>query len=268
MSLATPSRGKPQSIGRSSRRQHHTTAFHVNTCPLHKLVLTPISLMPTPNNPFSFDNDADDGEGDWQEMPIVKEDDFVSGLDEEDQRKYHYVPKKAVSHAHTHSGGNATGNLIDVDGQGTQWRSKTEQDENEYTRLRGDEEEDADEVHLRTRYLFNEDTAMTPLGQMQATKKMLTEAQRIAYVGLCALTAKEMMEKQKNARRKEFKDSIHSVELWALKVMGRLYYHMDLEIAGILSVILTLSLLDERYTLTYIHRAEDDRQPCAAWCTS
>lgn len=220
--------------------------------------------MPTPINPFSFDDDADDGEGDWQEMPIVKEDDHVSGLDKEDRRKYHYVPKKTESHAHSHSWGNATGNLIDVDNQGTQWRSKTEENESEYTRLRGEEEEDVDEVHLRTRYLFDEDTAMTPLGQMQATKKMLTEAQRIAYVGLCALTAREMMQQQKDARRKELKDAIQGMELWTLKVMGRLYYHMDLEIAGILSVILALFLLGERYTLTYIHRAKDDRQPCVA----
>lgn len=195
----------------------------------------------TPKNPFSFDDDAnDDDEGGWQEMPVVKEDEFAGGLDEEDQRKYHYVPKKSPSYCQSHSGGNATGNLIDFDDEGTQWRSKAEQNENEYTRLRVDEEDDADEVHLRTRYLFDEDKAMTPLGQMQTTKKMLTEAQRIAYVGLCALTAKEMVQKQKNARRKEFKDAIHSMELWALKVKGRLYYHMDLEIAGILFVIIPL----------------------------
>ncbi|KAH0837780.1 hypothetical protein J3R83DRAFT_5959 [Lanmaoa asiatica] len=187
--------------------------------------------MPTPNNPFSFGDDAEDDEGGWQEMPVVKEDEFAGGFDEEDQRKYHYVPKKVVSHAHSHSCGNATGNLIDFDDQGSQWRSKTEQNENEYTRLRADEEDEADEVHLRTQYLFDEDKAMTPLGQMQTTKKMLTEAQRIAYVGLCALTAKEMVQKQKNVRRKELKNSIHSMELWALKVMGRLYYHMDLETA-------------------------------------
>ncbi len=33
---------------------------------------------------------------------------------------------------------------------------------------------------------------MTPLNQMQATKNLLTEAQQIAYVGLCALTSREM----------------------------------------------------------------------------
>ncbi|KAG9308953.1 hypothetical protein JVU11DRAFT_11255 [Chiua virens] len=186
--------------------------------------------MSTLNNPFSFDADPDDDEGGWQEMPVVK-DEFAGGLDEEDQRKYHYVPKKSASHSHSDSSGNATGDLIDFDDKGTQWRTKTEQNESEYTRLRGDEEDEADEVHLRTRYLFDEDKAMTPLGQMQTTKKMLTEAQRIAYVGLCALTAKEMVQAMKNTRKKELKDAIHSMELWALKVMGRLYYHMDLETA-------------------------------------
>ncbi|KAF9225184.1 DUF726-domain-containing protein [Gyrodon lividus] len=179
----------------------------------------------TPNGPFSFD---DDDEGGWQEMPVVKEDEFASGLDEEDQKKYHYVPKKSSSKAGT---GNATGNLIDFDDEGVEWRSKAEQNENEYTRLRVDEEDEADEVHLRTLYLFDEDKAMTPLSQMQTTKNMLTEAQRIAYVGLCALTAKEMVQKQKTVQRKELKESVQNMELWALKIMGRLYYHMELETA-------------------------------------
>ncbi|KIJ66609.1 hypothetical protein HYDPIDRAFT_86273 [Hydnomerulius pinastri MD-312] len=182
---------------------------------------------PPPINPFSFDDDDD--EGGWQEMPVVKEDEFAGGLDEEDQKKYHYVPKKSAS---SRTGaGNATGDLIDFDEEGAEWRSKAEQNENEYTRLRINEEDETDEVHLRTRYLFDEDKAMTPLGQMQTTKNMLTEAQRIAYVGLCALAAKEMVQKQKITQRKELKASIQSLELWALKIMGRLYYHMELETA-------------------------------------
>ncbi|KAF8902239.1 hypothetical protein CPB84DRAFT_875384 [Gymnopilus junonius] len=70
---------------------------------------------------------------------------------------------------------------------------------------------------------------MTPLSQMQATKNLLTEAQRIAYVGLCALTTREMVQSLKAAKRKELKTSIQNMELWALKIMGRLYYHMELE---------------------------------------
>jgi len=181
-----------------------------------------------PTNPFSFDDDDEEG---WQEMPVIKEDDFGGGLDEEDQKKYHYMPssKKPLQSAST--AGNATGNLIDFDDEGVEWRSKTDQNENEYTRLRVNEEDEADEVHLRTRYLFDEDKAMTPLSQMQATKNMLTEAQRIAYVGVCALTTKEMVQKLKTTKRKELKASFQHMELWAMKIMGRLYYHMELETA-------------------------------------
>jgi len=188
---------------------------------------------PQPTYPFSFDDDDDD-EG-WQEMPVVKEDDFGGGLDEEDRKKYHYMPssKKPLHSAAT--AGNATGNLIDFDEEGIEWRSKADQNENEYTRLRVNEEDEADEVLMRTRYLFDEDKAMTPLSQMQATKNMLTEAQRIAYVGVCALTAREMVEKLKATKRKELKGCIHDMELWAMKIMGRLYYHMELETAGKLS---------------------------------
>lgn len=168
----------------------------------------------------------DDDEG-WQDMPVVREDEFGGGLDEEDQKKYHYVPSAKGAKA-----ANATGNLIDFDDKGNDWRSKVDQNESEYTRLRVNEEEDVDEVHLRTKYLFDEDKAMTPLSQMQATKNLLTEAQRIAYVGLCSLTAREMSQSLKMTKRKELKAAVSNMELWALKIMGRLYYHMEVEIQG------------------------------------
>ncbi|KAI0053398.1 DUF726-domain-containing protein [Auriscalpium vulgare] len=182
--------------------------------------------------------DADDDEG-WEDMPIVREaDDFAGvagGLDDEDQKKYHYVPqaKKDLGAVGVAAGaGNATGTILDVDYEGQEWRSKVAaQNESEYTRLRMKEEEEADEVHLRTRYLFDEDQAMTPLSQMQQTKNMLTEAQRIAYVGLCALTGREMSERLKRAKSKELKPAIQNMELWALKILGRLYYHMELATA-------------------------------------
>ncbi|TFK69887.1 DUF726-domain-containing protein [Pluteus cervinus] len=181
--------------------------------------------LPPPKAPSTSTNifDDDDDEG-WQEMPVIREDTYLSGLDEEDQKRYHYVPsaKSALS-------ANATGNLIDIDDLGNEWRTKADQNENEYTRLRGQEEDDSDEVHLRTKYLFDEDKAMTPLSQMQATKNLLTEAQRIAYVGLCALTSREMAEQLKATQRKEMKAAIGNMELWAMKIMGRLYYHMELE---------------------------------------
>jgi hypothetical protein len=196
------------------------------------MVMTQSSPFPLQKNVF---DDDDDG---WQDMPIVREDSLASGLDEEDRRKYHYQPS-----AKGKTAANATGNLIDVDDLGNEWRSKIDQNESEYTRLRVNEEDEVDEVHMRTKYLFDEDKAMTPLSQMQATKNLLTEAQRIAYVGLCALTSREMVQNLTLIRRKEMKASITNMELWALKIMGRLYYHMELETQGDLMFSLTANLL-------------------------
>lgn len=182
-----------------------------------------------PIAPIEPDLFEDDEEG-WQDMPVVQEEDD-GGLDEEDQKKYHYVPpvkKEAVAGG----AGNATGALLDVDYKGNEWRTKADQNESEYTRLRMNEEDESDEVHLRTRYLFDEDKAMTPLSQMQQTKDMLTEAQRIAYVGLCHLTTREMIDQLKRVNKKELKKAIQNMELWSLKIMGRLYYHMELATEG------------------------------------
>ncbi|KAI0297558.1 hypothetical protein B0F90DRAFT_1738079 [Multifurca ochricompacta] len=160
-------------------------------------------------------------------MPIIRDTDGFAG---EDQKKYHYNPQAKKDNK---EGGasNATGAILDIDYQGNEWRSKIDQNESEYTRIRMREENDADQVHLRTRYLFDEDQAMTPLSQMQQTKNMLTEAQRVAYVGLCALVSTEMVKKLKRLTGKESKSSIQNMELWRLKILGRLYYHMELATA-------------------------------------
>ncbi|EIN14328.1 DUF726-domain-containing protein [Punctularia strigosozonata HHB-11173 SS5] len=178
-----------------------------------------------PASEAALDIFDDDDEG-WQDMPVVREsDEFAGGLDEEDQKKYKYVAAAKKTDAGT---SNATGDVEDVDFQGSEWRKKVDQNESEYTRLRATEEDENDEVHLRTKYLFDEDKAMTPLSQMQATKDLLTEAQRIAYVGLCSLTTREMAQRLKDANSKQLKDAIQGLELWSLKIMGRLYYHMEI----------------------------------------
>lgn len=160
--------------------------------------------------------------------------------------------------------GNATGTAILLDpdlqanasGSHTNWREKLDgTDESEYTRLRLFEDEESEEVHMRTKYLFDEDKAMTPLSQMQATKTLLTEGQRIAYVGLCALVAREMVldmgrglvtgkkaglftrggtsagTKDGMGKLKEA-EVVMAGKMWMTKVMARLYQHMDLEAEG------------------------------------
>jgi hypothetical protein len=205
--------------------------------------------------PEQIDIFDDDEEG-WQDMPVVQDSDLGCGLDPEDKKKYHYVAPK------TSTAENATGKVRDAEGHLSEWRSKLDgMNESEYTRLRGTEEEDADEIHLRTHYLFNEDNAMTPLSQMQATKNMLTEAQRIAYVGLCALTSREMVQNLNSPRFKELKDAAHSMELWALKIMGRLYYHMELQTQGNSSFFLVSILRN------FPFRTEDDRKSGTTWCS-
>ncbi|KAG8827924.1 hypothetical protein FRC19_011072 [Serendipita sp. 401] len=175
-------------------------------------------------------NEEDDDDF-WQEMEVVRKEDSADGLDEEDQKKYHYVSPKRFTHSDV---GNATGVNDDVDYKGQQWRTKNANmsaDEMDYTRLRIDEDYDTEEVHLRTKFLFDEDKAMTPLAQMQATKDMLTEAQRIAYVGVCYLSAREMLVGLKRVGRKELQGAIEGLEIWSLKIMGRLYYHMEIAMA-------------------------------------
>lgn len=236
---------RPVVISRQFSAQGHVSLKHHSGCLRFSpdtlsspfLSVSPTMIPPSipppgqtkiaPIEPSIFD---DDDEG-WQDMPIIRDgDDFANGLDEEDQKRYHYIPQAKKDKALGAS--NATGNVLDIDYEGAEWRSKVDQNESEYTRVRLVEEDDQDEVHLRTRYLFDEDKAMTPLSQMQATKNLLTEAQRIAYVGLCSLTCREMADRMKAANQKELNQAIKNMQLWSLKIMGRLYYHMELATEG------------------------------------
>lgn len=97
------------------------------------------------------------------------------------------------------------------------------------TRSRTAEE---DVIHTRTQYLFDEEKDMTPLSQMQATKELLSGAQRIAYVGLCRLVTREMVQALKIGRHKELEAAAESMQNWATKIMGRLYHHMEVDTAG------------------------------------
>ncbi|WWD16611.1 hypothetical protein CI109_101039 [Kwoniella shandongensis] len=194
--------------------------------------------------------DVDDDDG-WQDMPVVRSDDNPFGLDEEDQKRYHYRPPARLDDSSLATAGgsssNATGTHLEVQADTLltdSWREKVAQDESDYTRLRLNEDEESEEVHMRTRYLFDEDKAMTPLSQMQATKELLTEGQRIAYVGLCQLIARRMLKdmgrgwegvKVRNMKlgvgKGKTKGEVPVVEsghIWMLKIMARLYQHMEL----------------------------------------
>ncbi len=178
-------------------------------------------------------------------MPVVRSEDQSSlGFEDEDERKYKYRPPIRLDPEEAVVTGNATGTNLELDPDlhtESNWRDKLTQDESDYTRLRLFEDEESEEVHMRTKYLFDEDKAMTPLSQMQATKELLTEGQRIAYVGLCALIARGMIidmgrglghAKNNKLRNSAAAGSVENGKIWMLKIMARLYQHMELEVAG------------------------------------
>lgn len=194
----------------------------------------------------------DEDDQDWTDMPVILP--SISSLDTEDRKKYNFKPTTSSYHSAPtpsssgsgsgytststyNSGGgagNATGKLVDIDAGGNEWREKNKLDEMDYTRLELDDDPDEDEISMRTQYLFNEDKGMTPLSQMQATKTLLTEGQRIAYVGVCRLIAREMVQSLTTSSRgsKELEPARESAKIWSNKIMGRLYRHMEVDSAG------------------------------------
>lgn len=156
----------------------------------------------------------------------------------------------AASRSHN-AATNATGKHLDIDdARGYDWRSKPatkhkdddEDDDSDgekgYTQLRLDEDEEAEELHAATEYLFQDgsrhdpygdNTSATPLNQMKTTKQLLSEGQKIAYVGLCSLIASEMVRQIRRVPGKNLDGAKQSIDGWKVKVMVRLYQHMDIE---------------------------------------
>jgi hypothetical protein len=73
---------------------------------------------------------------------------------------------------------------------------------------------------------------MTALNQLQATKNLLNDAQRIAYVGMCSLVMKEMLDSLKRGGHKEVNTAVESMSCWSTIIIDRLCKHMDIEARG------------------------------------
>lgn len=115
-----------------------------------------------------------------------------------------------------------------------------------YTRvLVDDDAESVTSMDDNTNYLFknapgtsmvDEDDPRDAVSQMQATKDLLTEGQKIAYVGLVRIELSQMvkdMEKIPLTRstKKAVQMAGEATKMWAQKVMIRLYSHMDISSA-------------------------------------
>ncbi|KAK5655016.1 hypothetical protein OQA88_6775 [Cercophora sp. LCS_1] len=114
-----------------------------------------------------------------------------------------------------------------------------------YTRvLVDDDAESATSMDENTQYLFRDKgqtTAVTDeddvqrdaVSQLQATKELLTEGQRVAYVGLVRLELAVMTKEVEGLQltrktKKELAIAAESMKMWGQKMMIRLYAHMDI----------------------------------------
>ncbi|TAQ90519.1 hypothetical protein B7494_g1165 [Chlorociboria aeruginascens] len=116
-----------------------------------------------------------------------------------------------------------------------------------YTRVQLDEDaQSATSLDENTQYLFKDvngggtgagemedEEQRDAVSQMQATKDLLTEGQRIAYVGMTRLILSNMLDhadslEATKGSRKETRIAAESMKMWSQKMMVRLYAHMDI----------------------------------------
>jgi hypothetical protein len=116
-----------------------------------------------------------------------------------------------------------------------------------YTRVQMDEDaQSATSMDDNTQYLFKEaargtavadedddEDARDAMGQMQATKDLLTEGQRIAYAGIVRLEISNLVKAAEDVEmtkktKKEVSAAAEGTKMWGQKMMIRLYTHMDI----------------------------------------
>ena len=113
-----------------------------------------------------------------------------------------------------------------------------------YTKVQLDEDaQSATSMDENTDYLFKpkatdladeEEDQRDPLAQLQATKTLLTEGQRIAYVGLTRITLAKMIEDLNGVEvtkntKKGLALAVESTKMWSQQMMVRLYKHMEID---------------------------------------
>ncbi|ERF74517.1 hypothetical protein EPUS_03955 [Endocarpon pusillum Z07020] len=115
-----------------------------------------------------------------------------------------------------------------------------------YTRVQLDEDaKSATSMDEDTGYLFKEsqkhnvmddEEQRDAVSQLQATKDLLTEGQRIAYVGVTRLTMFNMTRELEDIEatrttKKELSKAFESMTKWGQQMMVRLYAHMEIDSA-------------------------------------
>lgn len=207
----------PQSIAPEGRKSldPSATARHQNQSSVSEYSHQHAVTQPKVKEEEDFDD------GGWQTMPAYAQYDIY---DDDNRLIAKENPEElADMHGYGNVGGAAKG----------------------YTRVILDDDADSQtSMDDNTAYLFKEKTTALhdedesvrdPLMQMQATKNLLTEGQRVAYVGLVRLAMIEMerkyervIEKKSRQVKKALDMQTETTKMWSQKMMVRLYGHMDI----------------------------------------
>lgn len=178
------------------------------------------------------EDEAHKQEEEWQDMPAVAEYDLYDDAGKLVARK---VKEEDIEgNAYTGLGGAGKG----------------------YTRVQHDEDADStSSMEDNTSYLFkqqngtegteDDEEMRDTMAQMQATKDLLTEGQRIAYVGVTRLGMAEMVAEVDDLEitkgtKKEQALVVEAYKMWSQKMMVRLYAHMDISSSGLLPHLIVL----------------------------
>lgn len=184
------------------------------------LAISEFSHQQLSMQPKAEEEDVDDG---WQTMPAYARFDMYDDNDRLIAREHH-EDEQAADAGYSGLGGAGNG----------------------YTRvIMDDDAQSATSLDENTKYLFKDangtsmagdDEGRDAIAQMQATKDILTEGQRIAYVGVVRLEIAELVKDadavevtKKNKR--EVRAASEAVKMWGQKMMIRLYGHMDISAA-------------------------------------
>ncbi|TGJ63057.1 hypothetical protein EYR41_011005 [Orbilia oligospora] len=156
--------------------------------------------------------------GEWQEMPSYAPYDIYNDDGKLIAKEYHFSDEEGEKGEEDGVGGASKGYTrvqVDEDAQ-----SATSMDDNTGYLFKGDEDQDAER---------------NPLSQLETTKDLLTEGQRIAYVGLCKLCMVDMrmeLDKLVEVKKSWVKKGVgigrEHMKMWSQIVMVRLYKHMDI----------------------------------------
>lgn len=214
----SPKASRPSGEHRSSSRP---TSSDIHRTPPKASAVSEWShqqLAPKPD-----EQDEEDDESQWQDMPALAEHRMYDDWGKVIAKSYDEVPDETVAYG-----------TLGGAGKG-------------YTKVQLDEDaQSATSLDDTTAYLFKDHLASNTLAdeddadaqdiaaQMRTTKELLTEAQRIAYVGVVRLSIRDMeealdeLDKTLKHTKKVIELATEALKMWGQKMMVRVYQHMEI----------------------------------------